>query len=285
MDWVQIMLKPLLPEIGSRTLVMGVLNVTPDSFFDRGRFFDKKKAVARAFEMAASGADIIDIGGESTRPGAKEVNAEIELARVIPVIEALSGKIKKPISIDTRKANVAEAAIKAGATIVNDVSALNHDLSMADVIAKYNSSVILMHMKGTPDNMQRSPKYKDIIKEIIHYFSRSINIALAAGVRKKSIILDPGIGFGKTKEHNLEILRNLRDFRQLGFPICIGTSRKSFIGKILNSDDPGDRLAGTMATCAVAIMNGADIIRVHDVKEAANVARITDSIIKEKDFQ
>jgi len=261
---------------------MGVLNVTPDSFFDNGRFFDKKKAVRHASEMAADGADIIDVGGESTRPGAKEVSAKEELARVVPVIEALTGKIKTPISIDTRKANVAEAAIKAGAQVVNDVSALRHDLSMADIIAKHGAAVILMHMKGTPESMQRSPRYKNIIKEILAHLKGSIRIAAAAGIKKEDIVIDPGIGFGKTLEHNLEILRELKKFGSLGCPVCIGTSRKSFIAKLLVSDDPDDRLDGTMATCAIAIMNGASILRVHDVKKTAHVACITDSIMKEK---
>lgn len=274
------MLRRLLPEIGFKTLIMGVLNVTPDSFYDKGRFFDKKKAVSHALAMVSDGADIIDIGGESTRPGAKEVGASEEMDRVIPVIEAVAGRIKKPVSIDTRKAVVAGAALKAGACIVNDVSALRHDPSMAGVAAKFGAAVILMHMKGTPETMQAAPRYKDVIKEIAAYLKESANLAARAGVKKDNIIVDPGIGFGKTLEHNLEILRRLKDFKILGHPVCIGTSRKSFIGRILGSDDPEDRLAGTIAACAAAIMNGADILRVHDVKEAAEAARITDSIMK-----
>lgn len=274
------MLRRLLPDIGSRTLVMGVLNVTPDSFFDKGRFFDKKKAVSHAFEMGSEGADIIDIGGESTRPGSKNISADEELDRVIPVIEIIAKKIKRPISIDTRKAIVAKEALRAGACIINDVSALRHDSSMAGVAAGCKAAIILMHMKGTPETMQRAPRYKDLIKEISGYFKESIKIAVKAGINKEDIIIDPGIGFGKTVEHNLEILRRLKVFKSLGHPICIGTSRKSFIGKILGSDDPDDRLAGTIATCAVAIMNGADILRVHDVKEIVRAAHITDNIIK-----
>jgi len=273
-------LRRLLPDIGSRTLIMGVLNVTPDSFFDKGRFFDRKKAVGRALEMVSEGADIIDIGGESTRPGSKEVSLKEELSRVMPVIERLIGKIKKPISIDTRKAPVAEAALKAGASILNDVSALRHDPVMADVAAKYGSAVILMHMKGLPRTMQAAPEYKNLIKEISVYLRESVNTAVDAGVKKEDIIIDPGIGFGKTLEHNLEILRRLKDLRALGYPVCIGTSRKSFIGKLLNSGEPHDRLPGTIATCTAAIINGAQILRVHDVKEIAQAAKVTDRMIK-----
>ena len=261
---------------------MGVLNVTPDSFFDKGRFFDKKKAVSHALGMISEGADIIDIGGESTRPGAKEVSADEELRRVLPVIETLAGKIKKLISIDTRKAIVAKESLRAGAHIVNDISALNHDPLMADVAASHKAAVILMHMKGTPENMQDAPRYKDIIKEITDYLKKSIKVAVSAGIKKENIIIDPGIGFGKTLEHNLTILSNLQKFTVLGHPICIGTSRKSFIAKLIGSDDPDDRLAGTIATCAIAIMNGARILRVHDVKEAVQAARITDRLTNDK---
>jgi dihydropteroate synthase len=269
---------PLPKRYNDRTYIMGVLNVTPDSFFDKGRFFDKKKAVSHALKMVFYGADIIDIGGESTRPGAKEVSADEELKRVIPVIEALAGKIKKPISIDTRKAIVAKEALKAGAHIVNDISALNHDPLMADVAASHKAAIILMHMKGIPENMQDLPLYKDVIKEISAYLKKSIKVAVNAGIKKEDIIIDPGIGFGKTLEHNLKILRHLQKFKVLGHPICIGTSRKSFIAKLIGSDDPDDRLAGTIATCAIAIMNGAHILRVHDVKESVQAARVTDRI-------
>ncbi|MBI5124413.1 MAG: dihydropteroate synthase [Candidatus Omnitrophica bacterium] len=262
-----------------RTYIMGVLNVTPDSFFDKGKFFDHKSALRHGLKMAAEGADIIDIGGESTRPGAKEVSVSEELDRVIPVIEAVAKKIKKPISIDTRKSKVAIAAVKSGAKIINDVSALKFDPEMAGAAAKYKAVLILMHMKGTPQDMQKNPKYGDCIKEIISDLKRSIGKAKKAGVAEEKIIIDPGIGFGKTKEHNLEILRRLNEFKALRFPVCIGTSRKSFIGKILGMDDPKDRLAGTLATYTVAIMNGANILRVHDVKEAVEAARVTDSIV------
>lgn len=272
-----------LPNLcGQRTCIMGVLNVTPDSFFDKGRFFDSVKAIRHGIDMADDGADIIDVGGESTRPGAKDVSADEELSRVIPVIEALSKKTKTFISIDTRKAKVAEAAIKAGADIVNDISGLRYDERMASLIASKGVSVILMHIKGTPQDMQAHPVYKDVIKEISSYLKDSVSIAVKHGIKKDKIAIDPGIGFGKTVVHNCEILRRLGELKSLKLPICIGTSRKSFIGKIIDSDDPDDRLAGTLATCAVAIMNGASILRVHDVREALQTARVTDAIIKKR---
>lgn len=263
-----------------RTYIMGVLNVTPDSFYDKGRFFDKEKAVKHAIDMAREGADIIDVGGESTRPGAEDVDVERELGRVIPVVRAISERISVSISIDTRKAKVAEEALKAGACIVNDVSALNYDPGMAAVIAKYGVSCILTHMKGSPKDMQVNPAYGDVVKEIISTLEESIKKAKSSGITADKIIIDPGIGFGKTLEHNIEILKRLDEFKRLGYPICVGTSRKSFIGKMLNSDDSGDRLAGTLATCAIAVMKGAKILRVHDVKETVQAARVADSVIK-----
>lgn len=260
---------------------MGVLNVTPDSFSDGGKFFNKKEAREHGLAMAEDGADIIDIGGESTRPGASEISVDEELDRVIPVIEGISKKIDIPISIDTRKSKVAEESIKAGAQIVNDISGLRHDRQMAAIVAKYDANLIVMHIKGTPQTMQSNPTYKNLIKEIIESLKESIRIAKKAGVSEEKIIIDPGIGFGKTAKHNLEILNRLKRFKVLGHPICIGTSRKSFIGKVLGVYPP-DRLAGSLATYAVAIMNGANILRVHDVKEAAQVARMVDSIMKEK---
>jgi len=273
---------------------MGVLNVTPDSFFDKGRFFDRKKAVKRALEMVSEGADIIDIGGESTRPGAEEIKVDEELDRVIPVISAIADKVKNPISIDTRKSKVALEAVKVGASIVNDVSALRNDPLMAEVVSESGAAVILMHMKGTPKTMQKAPRYKNIVKEISAYLEGSVKTALAAGIKKQDIIIDPGIGFGKTLAHNLEILRSLRTFKSMGFPLCVGTSRKSFIGKLLECDEPAsrscttrfarvqDRLYGTIATGTIAITNGADILRVHDVREAVEAARVTDAIVRKK---
>ena len=270
---------PLLKKNIGKTYIIGVLNVTPDSFYDKGRFFDKEKALNHALDMAASGADIIDIGGESTRPGAEDMSVEEEIDRVIPVIRAVSKKTAVPISIDTRKAKVAGEALKAGASIVNDVSALRHDPAMAGVIAGLSAAVILMHMKGSPKAMQIKPEYVDVVKEIISSLKESIGAAKEAGINEDNIIIDPGIGFGKTLEHNLQILCRLDEFGILGYPVCVGTSRKSFIGKILGSDDPGDRLAGTLATCAIAIMKGAKFLRVHDVKEAVQAARVTDVIM------
>ena len=253
--------------------------MTPDSFSDGGKYFNKKRAVDRAIRMASEGADIIDVGGESTRPGARDISVREECSRVIPVIEAISKKLKISISVDTRKASVAEAAINAGACIINDVSGLRHDPGMAKVAAKYGAVVIVMHMKGNPRNMQRSPRYKNLISDIKSGLRGSIKIAKRAGVKEQNIIIDPGVGFGKTVEHNLEILNRLGEFKDLGRPICVGTSRKSFIGKILNNYNASDRLTGTIATCAVAIIRGADILRVHDVREAVEVAGLTDRII------
>lgn len=263
-----------------RTYIMGVLNVTPDSFFDKGRFFDRERAFTHALDMAREGADIIDVGGESTRPGANDVSVNEELDRVIPVIEAIFKEACVTVSIDTRKAKVADAALKAGATIVNDVSGLKFDSKIAGIVAKYSAHVILMHMKGTPRDMQLNPSYIDVVKEIQESLKESINIARNAGIKEEKIIIDPGIGFGKTVEHNIEILKRLDEFKDLGYPICIGTSRKSFLGKILGSEDPEDRLAPTIATSVIAIMKGACLLRVHDVKEAVQAARITDSIVK-----
>ena len=257
---------------------MGVLNVTPDSFYDKGRFFDQKKAVKHALDMERDGVDIIDVGGESTRPGAPDVSVDEELRRVVPVIRAISKKVKAAVSIDTRKAKVADAALKAGASIVNDVSALREDPFMAGVVAKHRAGIILMHMKGRPKDMQADPKYIDTVKDIARNLKGSIDLAKRAGIKDDKIIIDPGIGFGKTVEHNLEILRALRRFKKLGYPLCVGTSRKSFIGKILGSKDPEDRLAGSLATAAVAAMNGANIIRAHDVALTRQVLKIVDSI-------
>lgn len=267
--------------LGRKTYVMGVLNITPDSFSEKGEFFDRAKAIGHAFKMARDGADIIDIGGESTRPGAGDISVDEELSRVIPVIEAIAGSINIPISIDTRKSKVAEAAIEKGASIINDISGLNHDRDMGLIAAKYGVGLIVMHMKGMPKDMQAKAAYKNLIKEIIDSLKESMDIGKRAGVRETRMIVDPGIGFGKTAEHNLEILNRLGEFKALGRPICVGTSRKSFIGKVLGLDDPKERLAGTLATLAIAVIKGANILRVHDVKEAVQVARIADSVTRE----
>lgn len=260
-----------------RTLVMGVLNVTPDSFSDGGVYNSLEAAIERAEIMEAEGADIIDIGGESSRPGSDSVSDEVEAARVLPVIENLAGRVKIPISIDTYKSFVAERAIKAGASIVNDINALENS-DMASLIAESGAYVILMHKKGNPKDMQINPSYESLMFEIISFLADRIKIARKAGIAEDKIIIDPGIGFGKTIDHNLEILRRLGELKSLGKPILVGTSRKLFIGKTL--DLPIEqRLEGTSATVAIAIANGANIIRVHDVKEMVRVARMTDAII------
>lgn len=262
---------------GRRTYIMGILNVTPDSFSDGGRFVDFDDAVARGREMLKEGADIIDVGGESTRPGGKPVNVSEELKRVIPVIKALSGETGAVISVDTTKSRVAGAALKAGASMINDVSALNFDKKMAAVASRYKVPVVLMHMLGNPRTMQKNPRYGDLMSDIISYLQKSIELAIKGGV--SDVIVDPGFGFGKTVEHNLEILRRLRELKVLGHPILIGTSRKSTIGKILGL--PVDqRLEGTSAAVAAAIAAGANIVRVHDVARMARVVKMCDAIYR-----
>ena len=262
---------------GKRTLIMGVLNVTPDSFSDGGLYADADIAVNQAKEMVVQGADIIDIGGESSRPGSDPVPMDEELRRVLPVIKRLAQESDVPISIDTYKSTVAEHALKAGAHIVNDISGLNFDPNMAKVAADYGAPVILMHIQGTPKNMQISPKYHSLISEIILYLRNSIEHAETVGVSPEKIIIDPGIGFGKTMEHNLEIIRRLKEFRCLGKPILIGTSRKSFIGKILDLPVE-ERVEGTLATVVASIINGADIVRVHDIKQVQRAVKMVDAI-------
>lgn len=264
-------------ELSKRTHIMGILNVTPDSFSDGGLYINTDRAVERAFEIEKEGADIIDIGGESTRPGALPISVDEELSRVIPVIEKIQNRLKIPISIDTYKAKVAREAIEAGASIINDISGLRFDPEMARVAAEYNVPVVIMHIKGTPRDMQINPVYQDLIGEISDFLKEGISIALGAGVDEKKIIIDPGIGFGKTFEHNLEIINRLYEFRSLGMPILFGPSRKSFIGKILDLP-PGDRLEGTASAVAIGIMNGANVVRVHDVLPMVRVARVADAI-------
>ena len=274
--------------LNARTHIMGIINVTPDSFSGDGLYGEWQIAngkwrleniIRQAEKMAADGADIIDVGGESSRPGARPVSVKEELQRVIPVIKILSKKIKVPISIDTYKSEVARQALANGACIVNDITALCGDVKMAKVVKKYKSAVVLMHMQGSPRNMQKNPRYTDVMNEIIEYLKRAINKALGAGVDFKKIIIDPGIGFGKTKEHNLEIIKRLNELRVLARPILIGTSRKSFIGKILGCP-PEERLFGTIASVCLAVINGASIVRVHDVKEANQSLKVLDGIIR-----
>jgi dihydropteroate synthase len=259
---------------GRHTAVMGVLNVTPDSFSDGGDWTDPDRAVRRARRMVRDGAHVVDVGGESTRPGSRGVSTAEELRRVVPVIERLAAE-KILVSVDTSKAAVARAAFKAGAKILNDVTALRGDRAMAKTAADAGAGVILMHMKGTPRTMQKNPGYADVVAEISGFFREILKTAWRAGIERDKIMLDPGIGFGKSPEHNLEILRRLDEFRSLGRPLAIGTSRKSFIGRALNRQ-VHDRLSGTGATVAAAILRGADLVRVHDVREMSDVARMTD---------
>ncbi len=266
--------------LSDRTHVMGVLNVTPDSFFDGGKYFDPDRAFERALEIEEEGADLIDIGGESTRPGSDPVEVSEEMRRVIPLIERLNGKISIPISIDTKKSEVAEAAIQAGASIVNDVSGLRSDPAMVSVVVKYNVPVVIMHMKGTPKTMQNNPTYENIIGEIYDYLAEAIQMAVKAGIPKEKIIVDPGIGFGKRWEDNFVILGRLKTFLNLMCPILVGVSRKSFIGWALDLPEE-KRLMGTAGAVAASVMNGAHIVRVHDVKEMVQVVRIVDHIKKE----
>ncbi|MDE0088081.1 MAG: dihydropteroate synthase [Candidatus Poribacteria bacterium] len=265
---------------GDSTHIMGVLNVTPDSFSDGGAYLNINTAITHAKTMVAEGATIIDIGGESSRPGAEPVTANVELERVLPVIQALvSEQLDVPISIDTTKAGVAKHALEAGAHIINDITALRGDTAMAQVAAEMEAGVILMHMKGTPRTMQRSPHYKDVVKEVCKALENWINDASQNGIAPDRIIVDPGIGFGKTTEQNLQILKQLEEFKQLNKPILIGTSRKSFIGNLLELPVT-ERVEGTLATVCWAIAHGADIVRVHDVKATARVARMTDALYR-----
>lgn len=265
-------------DLSARIHVMGVLNVTPDSFSDGGKFLNPDDAIAHGRKMEIEGADFIDVGGISTRPGAVEVSVEEELNRVIPVITALANEVSIPISIDTYRAKVADEALKAGALIVNDISAFNFDTAMAETIAKHNASAVVMHIKGTPKDMQKDPHYDDLMAELLTYFENTAWKANVAGI--KQVIVDPGIGFGKTVEHNLQILKNLGDLKRLDSPIMIGVSRKSMIGKILNIEDINDRHEGTITLNTIGVINGAHIIRVHDVIEGVRTARIIDAYRK-----
>ena len=256
---------------------MGILNVTPDSFSDGGLYLNKDEAVEKGRALVDEGADIIDVGGESTRPGADPVSLKNELERVIPVIAELANSIDVPISVDTYKSEVAKEAISAGASIINDISGLRFDKEMANLAAEKNVPVVLMHIKGSPRNMQLNPEYDNMLEEIKNYLSDSIKIGTEAGIEKDKIIIDPGIGFGKKIEDNFELIKNLGYFRSLGHPILVGPSRKSFLWKTL-SVSPGDTLEATAAAVTASILFGADIVRVHDVQEIADVVKIADLI-------
>ncbi len=259
---------------------MGVLNVTPDSFSDGGRFFDRDVAVARGIEMAVDGADIIDVGGESTRPGAEPVSTEEELDRVIATIERLRAKIDKPISIDTSKAKVAEAAMDAGAQIVNDVTGGRGDAKMMSLVAERRAAFIIMHMQGEPRTMQVAPRYDDVVQEVGNFFRQQYDRALGCGIDSMAIAFDPGIGFGKTLDHNLELLRNLPQLRVSGRPLVIGVSRKAFLGKIAGCTDTKDRLVPTLAMTAVLRGRGGDVFRVHDVNENVAALRAAEATLE-----
>ena len=265
---------------GEHTLVMGVLNVTPDSFSDGGEFFSLDRAIAHAAQMVDEGADIIDIGGESTRPGSAFVSEDEELQRVIPVVDRLATNLPVPISIDTTKSSVARAALEAGAEIVNDVSGLRFDPLIADEAAKAKAGMVLMHSRGTPKTMQQLPPVADIMSEVISGLRESVGIAEGRGVARESIAIDPGIGFGKTLEQNVELIAKLDQLSNAfaEFPIMIGTSRKSFIGKLLDNVPADERLHGTIASVAASVLNGAHIVRVHDVKAAVEAIKVADAV-------
>jgi len=266
--------------LGERTLIMGILNVTPDSFSDGGDFIDMDFAVKHALEMERMGADIIDVGGESTRPGSAFVNSEEEINRVIPIIHKLKGKLSVPISVDTYKARVAEIAVGAGASIINDIWGMQKDVDMPETVAKLGVPVVLMH------NREGTEYHKDIMEEILEFLSKSIELGKKAGIPENMMIIDPGIGFGKTPEQNMEVMARLGELQDLGYPILLGTSRKSMIGKIMNGIPPKDRMPGTVATTVMGIIQGAaDIVRVHDVAENLQAARVTDAIVRRNPWE
>ena len=271
-------------EWGKRTYLMGVLNVTPDSFSDGGDYYTIESALAQAENMVKSGVDIIDIGGQSTRPGAAEISSSEEIDRVIPVVQILRQKAEffgsVPISVDTTRAQVAKAAVEAGADIINDISGATFDSEMLSTVAQLKVPIILMHIRGTPQTMQKLTDYRDLIGEIREFLESRIAVAVAAGIEKSHIILDPGIGFAKNYSQNLEILQQLAKFRGLDCPILVGVSRKSFIGHILNQPLAKQRIWGTAAACTGAIANSADILRVHDVREMHDVCRVADAIFR-----
>jgi dihydropteroate synthase len=273
--------------LGERTLVMGVLNVTPDSFSDGGKFYAEEQAMEHAVQMERAGADLIDVGAESTRPGSEEISIEAELRRVLPVLGGLRRLLKIPISIDTQKAEVAEAALDAGAEIINDISGLKNDPKIAEVAARNGVPLILMHMRGEPRTMQKGPFARDVMREVMQGLRKSVILARKAGVPKSQIILDPGIGFGKSFAQNYELVQKLSQLAKLGYPLLVGTSRKGFLGATLARDGkpapPEERIWGTAATVTASILNGAHIVRVHDVAEMVQVARVADCLLDPKD--
>ena len=262
----------------SRAHIMGVVNVTPDSFSDGGKFYEQDIAIKHALRLAEEGADIIDVGGESSRPGSSSVPADEEWRRVEPVIKALERETDVPISIDTMKPEVAWKAIEAGAIMVNDVSGLRNK-EMVELVAREHVAVTIMHMLGEPKTMQENPVYRDVVKEVREYLRGQMQVAMDAGIAKDSIVIDPGIGFGKTVEHNLELINHVSDFTELGRPVLIGASRKSFIGAIARADVT-DRLEGSLAAAVMAVVRGARILRVHDVKQTLRALKVAEAILK-----
>ena len=263
---------------GERTYLMGVLNVTPDSFSDGGEFYAPAAALAQAERLVEAGADVLDIGGQSTRPGAQQVSVEEELHRVLSVVESVRSQLSVPISVDTTRAVVAQRAVEAGADMVNDISGGTFDPDMLSTVAQLGVPIVLMHIRGTPQTMQQLTDYQDLIGDIYGFLERQLAAAEGAGISRSRLIIDPGIGFAKTLEQNLEILRQLPTFRSLGVPILVGVSRKSFIGRLINQADPKGRVWGTAAACCGAIAGTADILRVHDVLEMRDVCRVADAI-------
>jgi len=262
----------------SKTLIMGILNVTPDSFHDGGKYNTIKQALIHTEQMISEGADIIDVGGESTRPGSNSVSQKEELSRVIPIIDAINKSFEIPVSIDTTKSMVARQALDSGATIVNDISGLSFDPVLADIVSKYEAQIILCHTSSRPVDMQKKTLYENIVEDIYNYLQNSIKISEDCGILSDNISIDPGFGFGKTANHNLLLLKSLSKFKKLDKKVVIGTSMKSFIGKILQSDDIEQRILGTFATIVISILNGADIVRVHDVKKMKVAVQIADSV-------
>jgi len=272
--------------LGKRTLIMGVLNVTPDSFSDGSKFYNQEHAIEHALQMERAGADLIDIGAESTRPGSEGISAEEECRRLFPVLSGLRRLLKIPISIDTQKAEIAETALDAGAEIINDTSGLKSDPRIAEVAARHRVPLILMHMRGQPRTMQEGPFARDVVRDVSQGLRKSVSMAGKAGVAKSQIILDPGIGFGKSFAQNYAVLHELPQLARLGFPLLVGTSRKGFLGATLARDSkpaaPEERIWGTAATVTASILNGAHIVRVHDVAEMAQVARAADCVLDPK---
>ncbi|KFE69444.1 dihydropteroate synthase [Hyalangium minutum] len=264
---------------GSRTYVMGVVNVTPDSFSDGGRYASSETAIEHGLKLAQAGADILDVGGESTRPGSQPVSADEEVARVVPVLRELRARTQVPLSVDTTKASVAREALKAGASLINDISGFHFDAELPRVVAEARAACCLMHIQGTPQTMQQSPWYEDILDDVLAFLEEGVSRAVAAGVARESILVDPGIGFGKTLGHNLFLLRRLGDLRVLGLPLLVGTSRKGFLGALTGGKPAGERLAATLGSvAAVAALGGADFVRVHDVAEVRDALAVTEAL-------